>query len=256
MAGSQRVGGLPQGSRGIAQAFDKNTAAWIVDDSTLVDSTALADGVSSLGKYDATADAPTQAMTTRTLFEGKDLVSPSADRHGWFWTASANDPSEFVAVSAEGTVVKVPVTWLRGTSVQALSVSRDGARIAVLSRSGGKQSLDVASIVRGDDGAPLTIGEPLPAGADLGPSIDLVWVDDLTLAALGEAGGDVPNGLWLVDVGGLTTALKSVTGAVGITAREQERSLIVVDNQTQVFARSGTVWSKVATGPTELAYSG
>ena len=66
----------------------------------------------------------------------------------------------------------------------------------------------------------------------------------------------MPNGLWLADVGGLTNAQKSVTGAVGITAREQERSLVVVDNKNQVFARSGTVWSKVATGPTELAFSG
>ncbi len=150
----------------------------------------------------------------------------------------------------------MPVDWLRGTSVQALAVSRDGARIAVLSRTGDKQSLEVASVVRGDDGAPLTIGEPLLVGVDLGPSIDLTWVDELTVAVLGGGGGDVPSDLWLVDVGGLTTAQKSVTGAVGITAREKERSLVVVDNQNQVFARSGTVWSQVGTGPTELAYSG
>jgi len=195
-------------------------------------------------------------LKTATIFQGSRLIAPSADRHGWFWTASSDGASGFVAVKPDGTVVKVAVDWLRGTTLQALAVSRDGARVAVLSRTGGKQTLQVASIVRGEDGTPLTIGEPLTVGADIGPSIDLAWVDDLTLAALGELGGEVPNGLWLADVGGLTTAQKSVTGAVSITAREQERSLIVVDNKNQVFARSGTVWSKVATGPTELAYSG
>lgn len=250
------VGALPDESHGVAQSFDKPTAAWIVNGSTMVSTDAIAGGTSTLEKYSAKAATPTQKMPTTTLYQGQDLIAPSADRHGWFWTTSGNDPTAFIAVSTDGTVAKIPIGWLRGTTVQALAVSRDGARIAVLSRSGGKQLLEVASIVRGADGAPLTIGEPLAVGADLGPSIDLTWVDDLTLAALGDGSGEVPNGLWLVDVGGLTTAQKSVTGAVGITAREQERSLIVVDNQNQVFARSGTVWSKVATGPSELAYSG
>jgi len=250
------VGGLPAGSTGVTQSFGKPTAAWIVGGTDLVISTALTEGVTSLKAAPADATAPTAVMKTATIFQGSRLIAPSADRHGWFWTASSDGASGFVAVKPDGTVVKVAVDWLRGTTLQALAVSRDGARVAVLSRTGGKQTLQVASIVRGEDGTPLTIGEPLTVGADIGPSIDLAWVDDLTLAALGELGGEVPNGLWLADVGGLTTAQKSVTGAVSITAREQERSLIVVDNKNQVFARSGTVWSKVATGPTELAYSG
>jgi hypothetical protein len=194
-------------------------------------------------------------MKTDTLYTGVSLVAPSADRHGWFWTTEHDGGSEFVAVKADGTVAKVPVGWLRATTVQAISVSRDGARIAVLSQSGGKQVLEVASIVRGDDGAPLTIGDPVQVGADLDASIDLSWVDDLTIAVLGE-GGEVPNDLWLVEVGGLTTAQKSVTGATDMTAREQERSLVIVDTNHQVFTSAGTFWSKVATGPSELAYSG
>ena len=93
-------------------------------------------------------------------------------------------------------------------------------------------------------------------GVDIGSSIDLAWLDDLTVAVLGEGGGDVPNELWFVEVGGLTTATKATTGAVDITAREQARSLIVVDGSQQVFTRSGTGWAKVTSGPSELAYSG
>jgi hypothetical protein len=150
----------------------------------------------------------------------------------------------------------VPIGWLRGTTVQGLSVSRDGARIVVLSQSGGKQALEIASIVRAEDGTPLSVGEPVPVGADLGPAIDVTWMDDLNVAVLGAGGNEVPSELWFVEVGGLTTALKSVTGAVDITAREQERSLVVVDSENQGSTRSGGVWSKVVLGPSELAYSG
>ena len=62
--------------------------------------------------------------------------------------------------------------------------------------------------------------------------------------------------VWFVEVGGLTTATKATTGAVDITAREQARSLIVVDGSQQVFTRSGSGWAKVTSGPSELAYSG
>jgi hypothetical protein len=250
------VGKLPEGSSGIAQGFKRLTAAWIVNGSTLVMSKALEDGVDSLVAAKDDVSVPGAIMKTQTLYEGAALIAPSVDRHAWVWTATADPAGEFVAVKEDGTTVKIPVDWLRATTVQALAVSRDGARIAVLSRTGGKQTLEVASIVRSENGEPLTIGEPLTVGTDIGPAIDLAWVDSFTIAALGEAAVDVGNGLWLVDVGGLTESQKAVTGAVDITARESERSLVVVDSEQQVFARSGTVWSQVATGPVELAYSG
>jgi hypothetical protein len=249
------AGALPAGSVGIAQSFGAPTAAWIVGGSALVASTALKNGTADLEKADMDAAAPDSVMKTQTLYTGLNLVSPSADRHGWFWTAEKAGGESLIVVKPNGTVTKVAAKWLRGTTVQALSVSRDGARIAVLSSSAGKQALLVASIVRGDDGAPLTVGEPIAFGADLDASIDLAWVDDLTVAVLGASSGEVPSDLWLVEVGGLTTAVKAVTGAVDITAREQERSLLVVDGESHVYARSGT-WSQVASGPSELAYSG
>ncbi|MGC4173831.1 LpqB family beta-propeller domain-containing protein [Demequina sp.] len=250
------AGGLPPNSRGLAQSFDTSQAAWVVDDSRLVASSLLEDRVGSLEPYDEEAAAPTSQMETDSLYQGTNLVAPSADRHGWFWTTEVSDATELVAVTRKGEVTKLPVDWLRGTSVQGLSVSRDGARIVVLSQSGGKQLLEIASVVRGEDGTPLSVGDPVAIGADLGPAIDVTWVDDLTVAVLGAGGNEVPSELWFVEVGGLTTAMKSVTDAVDITAREQERSLVVVDTEHEAFTRSGAVWSKVATGPSELAYSG
>lgn len=250
------VGSLPGSSTGLAQSFDEPLAAWIVGGDTLVTSDALGAGTSSLEAVAGDEEPPATTMDVTERYTGSQLVAPSIDRHRWVWTADGSGEDGLVAVAADGTAVDIAVDWLRGTTVQALSVSRDGARIAVLSQASGKQVLEVASIVRAADGTPLTIGEPLPAGADLGPSKDLTWVDDLTIGVLGTANGGVPSDLWLVDVGGATTALKTVTDAVDITAREGERSLVVVNAAGQVYVRSGTVWSHVATGPAELAYAG
>lgn len=250
------VGGLPAGSSGLAQTFGAPTAAWIVDGRQLVISSAIEGGTGALTKADDSASEPTSTMKTVALYEGTHLVAPSADRHSWIWTTEAGGSDAFTAVKASAAPTTIPVDWLRGTTVQAIAVSWDGVRIAVLARTGDKQILEVASIVRGDDGTPLTIGEPQQVGADLGPSIDLAWVDDLTLAVLGQGGGDVPSDLWLTEVGGLTSAQKAPTYAVDLTARDKERSLLVVDSDGVVFAKSGTVWSKVTQGPTELAFAG
>jgi hypothetical protein len=151
------VGELPANSAGLAQSFDAPTAAWVVGGTALVASKALAAGA-SLEPAPDDASVTGATMKTDTLYTGVSLVAPSADRHGWFWTTEHDGGSEFVAVKADGTVAKVPVGWLRATTVQAISVSRDGARIAVLSQSGGKQVLEVASRGGGDEGGPPTDG--------------------------------------------------------------------------------------------------
>ena len=250
-----RVGGLPEGSVGVTQGFTDQRTAWIVDHSALVTSDAMAGGTESLIKITDDDPAPTAPMVVTELHTGFDLVAPSADLDDWFWTTERAGGDSFVAAKPDGTVATLEVPWLRGTTVQALAVSRDGARLAVLTRTSGEQAIEVASIVRADDGTPLTVGDPLAVGVDLGPAIDLTWIDSLTVAVLGEA-GDAPSDLWIVEVGGLTDAQKAVTGALDITAREQERSIVIVDSQGVAYARSGTVWSKLTTGPSELAYSG
>jgi len=250
------VGGLPAESTGLAMTFGSPIAAWIVGKTDLVISRALSNTVAPRVLVEEDDEPPTSVMETVILHQGADLVAPTADRHAWIWTTEASGGDGFTAVTAGGESVALAVDWLRGTTVQAIAVSRDGARMAVLSRNSGKQSLEVASIVRGDDGTPLTVGEPQHVGADIGPSIDLAWVDDLSVAVLGEEGGDVPSNLWIADIGGLTSAQKAVTHAVDIAARDLERSLLVVDVDGAVSARSGTEWAKVAQGPIELAYSG
>lgn len=250
------VGAVPQGSTGITQGYGAPVVAWVVDGQSIVTSTALRGGTASLQPHNVDADPPTEPMEVTAVFTGTGLVGPSMDRHGWIWTADASNPGVFTALTTSGgTAVTLEAPWLAGSTVDSIAVSRDGARMAVLSRSGGIQALEVSGVVRATDGTPLTLVEPLVVGVDLGAAIDLSWLDPDQLAVLGAPIDDAASPAWVVEVGGTTTAFSAVRGAVSITARG-ERSLLVTDAAALLFARSGSVWSQVASGPSEVAYSG
>lgn len=249
-------GAVPAESRGIAQGYGSPIAAWVVGGARVVTSEALRGGTARLEPHNVDVDPPSGSMEVTTVMEGTALIPPSMDRHGWIWSAEANDPSLLRAVTTTGASVSLEVPTLRGSSIQAMAISRDGARVAILSRNGGNQSLEVFAVVRDVDGTPLSIGEPLAVGADISSATDLSWVDPLRIAVLGEAEGDAASAMWIAHVGGLTTAGTAVRGAVSITARQGERSLVVVDDTGAVYIRAGSGWSPVSSGASEIAYSG
>jgi hypothetical protein len=250
------AGGVPAESRGLAQGYGSPIAAWVVGGVRVVTSDALRGGTAQLEPHNVDVDPPSELMEVSTVMEGNGLIAPSMDRHGWIWSAESADPSLLRAVTSTGESVSLEVPTLRGSTIQAMAISSDGARVAILSRNGGTQTLEVSAVVRDDDGTPLSIGEPLAVGADLSSAIDLSWIDPLRIAVLGESDGDAASAMWIAHVGGLTTAATAVRGSVSITARQGERSLVVVDDAGAVYIRAGSGWSQVSSGASEVAYSG
>jgi len=123
----------------------------------------------------------------RTVLSGESLVAPSVGPRGWVWTAPEAAGGRVLAADAGGEVVDVAAPWLQGRRVLALQVSRDGARVVVASVDGdGGAHLDVAGVVRAEDGRPerLDVPEqpPLPGLLDVR---DIGWVDATTVVALG-----------------------------------------------------------------------
>jgi len=66
-------------------------------------------------------------------------------------------------------------------------VSRDGARIAVLSSGSDGLTLDVAAVMRDAKNRPQQLGAALGVGAPLVDATRVVWVDDTTLGVLGRS---------------------------------------------------------------------
>lgn len=197
------------------------------------------------------------------MLAGPDLVAPSVDRFGWVWTATDPGAGGLTAVRvADGTRIDLVVDWLAGLDVRQVRVSRDGARVVVLSAGADGAQVDVAGIVRDPDGGPQRLNAPVPVGGSLASASDAAWVDEVTLAVLGDpADGEAPGvatSVSLVPVGGQTESLQPVESADGVAAGRGKRAVYVRTAAGELFTRSttGTNWSLVTTGLDLFDYPG
>lgn len=253
---NDRVGALPKNASHVARSYDGRTTAFLVGRSVLATTRALAPEAATLVPYDEEALPPETPIETESLDFGSRVVGPSFDRFGWIWSTDAINAGTVRAVSPWGEVSEIKARWLDGRTVQSVKVSRDGTRVVVLSREGGKQLAEVAAVVRATEGAPLTLGQPLAVGVDLTTAIEAQWVGDLDVAILGEAQEEVPSSLWIVTVGGGTVLDSATVGAKAVTARHGESSLTTIGSDGSVRTRVGTGWEQVLAGVGDLAYAG
>lgn len=246
------AGVMPADARGYALGYDDTSVAFVQDGAVRL-TAALATGEGLVPVDVAEEPAPDAVVESTVLIPGNALVAPSFDKEGWVWSGeTSSDGTLVVAAPGEGPV-SIDAPWLEGSTVQSLAVSRDGARLAILSRSGAEQVLEVASIARDEEGRPLALGEPLGIAPTVRPSIDLEWVDDTSLVTLGEESGEMS----LTEVGGWTSDFTSYSGAVEITARNGVRTLLALDADGELAARKGTGWSfNKLSGVSGVAYSG
>jgi hypothetical protein len=250
---SIEAGLLPPRAWGLALAYDSTTTAFVVDGDVAV-STVLAQ-TPALELYDPSAPVPADAplLEFETVLDGDDLIAPSFDRHGWVWSTERTSGGSIVAALPGGDQLTFDAPWLAGRSVQAIAVSRDGTRLAVLSRATGTvQSLDVAAITREPSGAPLSIGQPLAMVPSLEPALDLTWSDATGLVTLFEDSGNLEES----EVGGWTRMEAVLPEARRITARNGVRTLLAIDAEGSLVARAGNSWTVQVIGVSDVAYAG
>ena len=199
--------------------------------------------------------APTPTTSAVGLVAGSALLAPSVDRFGWVWTGPS-PTGGLVAARSDGTVIDVAVDWLEGRTARSVRVSRDATRIAVVSTGPDGDTVDVAGIVRDDSGAPQRLGERLRVGAPLVDASAVVWVDQVTLAALGTSGTMTGPTMHLVPISGDTRDLPALKGAVSIAAGKGERALFVGTEDGTLYTLQGNSWLRVATSVTDPAFPG
>ena len=249
-------GGVGAGAGGVALSYDGGRVAFAVEGVGVQVTDDLAGGFDSLVPLaSGPEDEEVAPAVATTVIAGDDMVAPSFDRFGNVWSVASGGGALQVA-GVGGDALAIGDEWLGSRTVVAMALSRDGSRIAVLSRAGGQASLEVAAIVREADGSPTGIGEPLPVGGAVGAGVDIAWTDALTVAVLGEPIEGSSTPLWVTSVGGRTTTLGAMTNAVAITARSGESSLVVVGAEGAVEERAGTSWTPVAEGIEDLSYAG
>lgn len=191
------------------------------------------------------------------LLRGRDLVPPTVDRFGYVWSGPAASNGTVVAVTTEGEQVGVGVGWLDGRTIRSMRVSRDGTRIAVISVGEDERvSIDVAGVVRDERGQPQRVGERWQVGASLTDAVEVSWVDEVTLAVLGQGPPQQVPAMHLVSVGGPTESLPPLEQAIGIATGRGDRTQYLVDAEETLFLRQASSWAEVATGVRDAVFPG
>ena len=247
------AGVVPEDASGLALAYDGVTTAFLTDGDVAL-TTALRDA-GDLEPYDPEAEIASDAVVLDAdiVLDGNDLTPPSFDRSGWVWSTESASDGTIVAAGPGGEQVVLDAPWLAGRSVQAVAVSRDGTRLAVLSRATGiVQSLDVAAIVRESTGTPLSVGQPLALVPSPEPAVDLTWADATSLITLFAESGELEES----EVGGWTRMEALLPEARRITARNGGRTLLAIDAEGSLVARAGNSWSVQVVGVSDVAYAG
>jgi hypothetical protein len=168
----------------------------------------------------------------RSTISGATLSRPtwgSGIREVW----AVRDARDVMLVTVDGR--SYPVEVPQGPQIgpiRALSLSRDGARVAVVAGPSGRERLWIGVVVR-DDGAQIQGLRPLDVGDT--PVSDVSWSDAGTVIVLTRS-GEQDSSLYSVDVdGGSPAVLVSTTGLPGPPTA-------VAAGPTLLTIAAGTLW--------------
>ncbi|MCL2090535.1 MAG: LpqB family beta-propeller domain-containing protein [Micrococcales bacterium] len=201
----------------------------------------------ALSGTDRLVALPTDSTAARTLLAGPGLVRPSVDRHRWAWTATSAKGAGLHAVTVEGEVVDVSARWLADRTVQALRVSREGARVAVASSGPDGLVIEVCGVVRDAQGRPSSLTDPVRVGPGVLVADQIVWTDPETLVVLGRVGGVTT--LTRVPVSGISEVLTPVPDAVAVAADRSGSTLMVATVSGSLLRHYGSTWVEI--GPSD-----
>jgi hypothetical protein len=209
--------------------------------------------------YSIVPNQPARLLESRTR-----LSPPSVDPRDWVWSAGpgATGATEVVAYRpagvAEGAEVPKSVLvprWLAGRTVEDLRISRDGTRAAVLSSREGKAVLQLAGVVRGSDGTPRELTDPITlTTADPGAR-RVAWVDELTVVVSGVSATE-PVAPEIVSLrGGEPRQLPSLAGIESVSAGNGEQ-MVYAQTPAGVFHLVRTAWTEHGKGVEDPAFPG
>jgi hypothetical protein len=192
---------------------------------------------------------------------GTALTNPTYASDGRLWVAGqasgATTIWTFDASKLAGGPAEVAASWLNGRQVVNLGVAPDATRVAVISKlpNDTDYRLDVAGVIRDDSGTATALAEPYRQGEPLTQFVDVMWIDQMTMAVLArEKDGatlrpyrvDLGQGVGLRRVGQLDldqTLIKELPDATSLTSRGGVRGLIVMTPQA-AYLRAGNAWAQ------------
>jgi spore germination protein GerM len=199
------------------------------------------------GVYFITNDA-----SQPTLVDGRPhLIAPSIDPQRFVWSVPSTDGSAIRVTAPDGKHYAVPSSIPRKSRIVSLAVSHDGARVLVYLQTSTGPELEVAGVLRRADGVPIGLGTPLELPISTLNPIAATWVDDQSVAALGNSGDE--DTVITYTVGGTASAPASTTNAVSIAGGSSIDDLRLLNSSDQLQQLRSSGWQSIGVKASLLA---
>ena len=201
--------------------------------------------------YEATTDQQLRLMT-----RGTGLTRPSIDPEGWVWTVDQSGTSQVVALragSGGNDRRELSAEWLGDRQVNALRISRDGTRAAVVTGDAESASVFVAGVVRDSAGVPRGLGTPIGLQPTV-PVTDVDWSSEQELLVAAPDDSE-PVEAQILGLDGSQVTLKPLLGMTGFSAAPGENA-IYAETADAVWMRLGTNWRAQSGQAQDLSYPG
>ncbi|WP_227492728.1 LpqB family beta-propeller domain-containing protein [Brevibacterium sp. CFH 10365] len=187
------------------------------------------------------------AVDATPILKGKKLVRPSIDRFNTTWTGEAENEGELKAVGRDGKVFTVAADFLNDRQLVDIEVSRDGTRVALLSRHKGEPDrVDVVGVPRDKAGNPSghVSESPIEVGASFDEIKDVSWAGSTSLVALAAEEGDSAQP-FRIGVTGPAEQLGEVSGGSRIAGGVDGRSILVTSSDGALYSYNSNAWQKL-----------
>ncbi|MFF3749951.1 LpqB family beta-propeller domain-containing protein [Streptomyces sp. NPDC002018] len=192
------------------------------------------------------------------------LSAPSWDGHGDLWIADRDPGQPRLLRFPEGTGPPRPVVvdGLEGARIEALRVSADGVRIALLLAKDGRITLQIGRVERHGSGAgpEVSVGGLQPAAPQMESVTAVSWAGPSRLVVVGKESGGVEQVRYIQTDGSTSAAgvLPGLSPVTAIAAADDDRQPLVADTQDAgiVGLPMGANWQTMVEDGSSPVYPG
>ena len=192
-----------------------------------------------------------EKRSERTV-SGTNLTRPSFDQFQWVWIS--NSDGTVRALSMGGAQSDAPrqveVNWLDGAQITSLRLSRDGARVAVVTRTGKTTHLWVCGVERDDENKPVKLSDPVRVGVSI--EVDYAaWISDEALIGANFSTGESE----MCYLSGKTVPIAQLDSLTQVAACIGREQVLAQTESQNIYLLVDRAWTRVETSAHDLNYS-
>jgi hypothetical protein len=167
------------------------------------------------------------------------LIGLDYDQQQFLWMVSAS--SDIQAIAANGDLLTVTAPWLGRQQLSGFALSPEGARAAVLVKSGNRTKVLVAGVVRDANGTPIALAEPLEIASELQSPTLISWYNPVTVAILNQGTDSVS--LTLATLGGTDRSIPALNQAKALVSAGAGSGPFLLSTSGELSVYLGSFWS-------------